>query len=118
MNRALYSGNGYVMSLGTAAGEATESKSLDASTGYSESISVNGASNIRITINGTAGSTGTVEVRYSTTKAFTTFELAASLSIPAATYGTVSFTDVTPIGFVRVYNLTNNAITATLQHWV
>lgn len=119
MNRAIYAGNGYRMALGTASGEpdAAGSKVIDATTGYTESVAVNGASNIRIIVDSVTGATGTVEVRYSTSKDFTDYEVAASLTIPAANSGMASFTDVTPIGFVRVYNLLNQNLNATIQQW-
>lgn len=121
MGQALYSGAGYQLSDGLSTGEIDISKNniIDASTGYSESISLHGASNIRFTFDSIAGSTGSILVKYSPDKAFAEgVSTEATIAVSASEDG-ANFVDVGPFNsFARIYNTTNNVLKAYFQAWV
>lgn len=121
MGQSLYSNLGYQLFDGASSGEraAGGDATIAATTGFTESVSLAGASNISITISGTAGSTGTVEVRYSPVKDFATGVVVGGSLTFDATHGGLIFQDAGPwSGFVRVYNLSNNGLGAYFQAYV
>lgn len=121
MGRPLFSGNGYALYDGAADGNRAASADTDiaATTGFTESVSLDGAANYRVTVDSTAGSTGNWKVKTSPDKAFAQGVITQHTgTIPAGEDG-ADFSDAGPFtGFVRVYNETNAALKAYIQIWV
>ena len=121
MGQPLYSGIGYAMYDGASTGERAAGAGVDiaATTGFTESVSLDGAANYRITVDSTAGSTGNWKVKTSPDKAFAQGVITQHTgTIPAGEDG-ADFSDAGPFsGYVKVVNETNATLKAYIQIWV